>query len=90
MEIPEWDNMPEAEAILTKSWEDFYPSAHSLTLEKWSRDPTKEEITEIFERCDSMDCECGTYWSTVEEQVRNYYQDNCNVCGFQECMCEDK
>ena len=90
MEFPKWDKMPKHEALLTKSWEDFYPEAHTITQEKWKRDPFKEEITEIFQRCDSIDCEYGTYWSTVEHEVRNYYQDNCNVCGFQECKCEDE
>lgn len=88
MDIPNWDQMPEPTALLTKSWEDFYPEAQSVTQEKLMRDPTKEEITAIFQKCDFFDCEDGTYWSTVEQTVRTYYENCCSVCKSRECKCE--
>lgn len=88
-EIPDWKKMPEAQALLTKSWEDFYPYAQSYTQKHWNRNPTKQELVDIFESCDDWDCEYSTYWSEVDNAVDNYYADFCNVCGKDDCECED-
>lgn len=73
-EFPEFTDMPEPAPLLTKSWEDFWEYAREITQKKWKRDPSREEIIGIFESCNDMDCENGTYWSTVSEAVRRYYE----------------
>ena len=89
MDIPKWENMPEPQALLTKSWEDFYPEAYAITQANWKRDPTPHELKDIFEECDDFDCESGTYWTTVEYAVERYYNTNCSVCGKEDCECEE-
>lgn len=71
--IPTWDNMPEPEPLLVKSWEDFFPSAQQITQKKWNRDPKQDEIKDIFESLDEFDCENGTYWASVEYAVELFY-----------------
>jgi len=67
-------DMPEPEPLLVKSWEDFFPYSQEITQKKWNRDPTKAEIIDVFERLDEIDLEYGTYWSSVEYTVDNYFQ----------------
>lgn len=87
--IPDWKNMPDSECLLRKSWEDFYPSAQQITQDKWKRDPTPDEISDIFEKCHDMDCENDSYWGRVDATCSSYYQDVCNLCGHMECTCCD-
>ena len=68
-------DMPDPEPLLVKSWEDFFPAAQEYTQKKWNRDPTKEEMIDVFECLDDFDCEDGTYWTSVEYTVKRYFQD---------------
>jgi len=89
--IPDWEKekMPKPQALVTKSWEDFYPSAQVLTQNCWKRNPTPQEIKDIFDECDDFDCEYGTYWSTIDAVVERYYEDFCSKCGLEDCKCDD-
>jgi len=68
-------DMPDPEPLLVKSWEDFFPHAQEITQEKWNRDPTKQEMIDVFNRLDDFDCQDGTYWSSVEYAVYTYFED---------------
>lgn len=72
---PNWDNMPEAKPILTLSWEDVWDKAKDVTRAKFNREPGKDEIDAIFKNIDhaGIDCESGTFWSTVEYYVDEFY-----------------
>ena len=74
--IPSWDDMPKPAPLIVLSWEDIYPYARNSARERFDRDPTKEEIREIFRMIErkGMDCEDGTFWSTVEYYTSEYYQ----------------
>ena len=67
--------MPEAHPILTLSWEDVWDKAKDEAQSKFNRDPTQDEVTTIFEtvKRKGMDCEAGTFWSTVEYYVSEFY-----------------
>jgi len=73
--IPTWDNMPDPEPLLVKSWEDFYPAAQQITQQKWNRDPKQDEMIEIFQSLDEFDCDTGTYWGSVEYAAELFYDD---------------
>lgn len=83
--IPDFEEMPKPVAVLTQSWEDFYPSAQKYTQEHWNRNPTKEELIGIFNSELDWDCEYSTYWSEVDNAVEKYYEDFCKVCGTDTC-----
>lgn len=85
-----WKDMPQAVAILTLSWEDIVPTATQITQSKWKRNPTEDEIKEIFEHVAhrGLDCESGTYWTLIEVECQDYYQGGCTKCGIGECDCE--
>ncbi len=92
MDIPNFEGMPEPHAILTLSWEDIWPSAQTYTQDHWKRDPTAQEIKEIFQYIihKGLDCEDGTFWSIVSFRVEMYYEDDfCIKCGNKECQCGD-
>lgn len=87
--IPDFKDMPEPVAVLTKSWEDYYPSAQRYTQEHWKRNPTKEEITALFDDDFNWDCEYSQYWSEIDNAVDQFFSDYCNVCGKEDCECEE-
>ena len=68
-------DMPEPEPLLVKSWEDFFPYTQKITQKKWNRDPTKQEMIDVFESLDEIDCENGTYWTSVECTIDVYFED---------------
>ena len=75
MEFPKWENMPESQPIVTLSWEDIYYKAEPVTQEEFKRNPTQEEIKELFDfiHHKGMDMEDGTFWGTVEVYCQEYY-----------------
>lgn len=77
MEFPDWKDMPESQPIVTLSWEDIYDKAEVITQEKFQRNPTQEEIKELFDHIlqKGMDMEDGTFWSTVEYYCQEYYDE---------------
>jgi hypothetical protein len=49
MEVVKWVGMPESQPIVTLSWEDIYYTAKSIAQEECKRNPTQEEIKELFD-----------------------------------------
>ena len=75
--FPEWKDMPESQAIVTLSWEDVYYKAEPITQEEFGRDPTKDEIKELFHHIlhKGIDMEDGTFWGSVEVLCQEYYDE---------------
>ena len=76
-ESPDWDGMPEAKPLMVLSWEDVYEKANDVTRSKFNREPTRDEVTTIFDNINrtDIDYENSTFWATVEENVSAFYSD---------------
>ena len=72
----DWKDMPEPSPLLTLSWEDVLEKAREETQSKFQREPTRDEVTTIFENIKNggMDCADGTFWGTVEYHVSEFYR----------------
>lgn len=76
-EFPNWENMPEPEALLTLSWEDIYDIAKNISQDRLQRDPTQEDIKKIFNIiCQKgMNAESETFWSIIDIRCGFYYDE---------------
>ena len=75
--IPSWDGMPKSKPILVLSWEDIYPYARDNAREYLGREPTKDDVRDIFERIDrvGMDSETDSFWGVVGFHTDEYYSN---------------
>lgn len=77
IESSEWTDMPEPKSMLTLSWEDIYSIAEDISQNELQRNPTQEEIKELFSIISQrgMDPESGMFWGTVEVSCQEYYDN---------------
>ena len=73
--FPKWPDMPKSVPMIELSWEDIYENAKDITQDRFKRNPTKEEIKELFNIIEhkGLDAESGTFWATISVRCSTYY-----------------
>ena len=83
---PKFKDMPKTRVIVTQSWEDIWYAALDTCQETLDRNPTREEIIELFDHVpahpdmDDWD-EDGGYSAAVGSSIDEYYEKKAKQAG---------
>ena len=67
-ELPDWNDMPEASAVIKVSWEDIYERYQEKGI-----NPTKQMVMAVFSKMEhkGADSMMEGFWDTVDYHIDN-------------------